>query len=193
MSLIDRFMFRVVMVPECDCWFWDLHLDKDGYGTIAVDGKTRHAHIVSYELFVGSVPDGLQLDHKCRNRGCVNWRHLEPVTNLENQLRSPVTMISKEECNYGHGPFVFAPERRHRKWICRECERAQSQRRHARDKIRLGRGDAPQMRTHCNHGHEFTPANTQMKVKVETGKRYRSCRACQLMRRKRKAARYGQG
>ncbi len=58
MSLMDRFMFRVTMIPESTCWYWSLSHDKDGYATIAVDGRTRHAYAVSYELFVGPVPEG---------------------------------------------------------------------------------------------------------------------------------------
>jgi hypothetical protein len=178
---MDRFMFRVIMVPESDCWYWSLHLDKDGYGTFAVDGKTRHAHIVGYELFIGPIPGGMQLDHKCRNRGCVKFRHLEPVTNVENQLRSPATMSGKTECKYGHGTEHFI-EKYGRRRVCTVCQRDQWRRKHKLDKARKGRGSRLNARTHCNHGHEFTPENTWMKLKSETGKRFRSCRTCMALR-----------
>lgn len=181
MNLMDRFMLRVIMIPECECWLWSLHHDKDGYARIELDGKTRQAHIVGYEMFVGPVPKGMQLDHKCRNRSCVNFRHLEPVTHIENQRRSPITMMNKAECNHGHGPEYF--KRKGDRRICVICQREGWIAKHKRDKIRFGIGDTLDVRTHCNHGHEFTPENTWMKKKVESGKRYRSCRECQRLRR----------
>jgi hypothetical protein len=66
--------------PQTGCWNWLLHVSDFGYGVLTVSGKTRRAHVVSYELKNGPVPNGLQLDHICRNRTCINPDHLEPVT-----------------------------------------------------------------------------------------------------------------
>jgi hypothetical protein len=66
------------------CWVWTGALDKDGYGQVSVQGKTKQAHWASYENERGPVKDGLELDHKCENRPCVNPAHLQEVTHEEN-------------------------------------------------------------------------------------------------------------
>ena len=61
-----------------ECWEWPGADSGNGYGRISVDGKTRATHIVAYELFTGTrVPDGMVLDHTCRNRACFNPGHLK--------------------------------------------------------------------------------------------------------------------
>jgi hypothetical protein len=85
----DKFWQKVTAGPE-GCWNWNASHSPTGYARIGAGGrkgKTLYAHRVSYELFVGSIPEGMQLDHLCRNRGCVNPAHLEPVTQRENILR----------------------------------------------------------------------------------------------------------
>jgi len=105
MSLRERIEFRIIRIPFMDCWLWDGHHDKDGYASIYVDKRTRQAHRVTYEEYIGPIPEGLQLDHTCRQRGCVNPRHVEPVTNIENQRRSPITMMMKTVCKRGHSDY----------------------------------------------------------------------------------------
>lgn len=106
------------------CWEWTGNRDPHGYGRITVAKKTKRAHRVVYEHFKGPIPEGLVIDHLCRNPGCVNPDHLEAVTIKVNTLR---------------GVSVSA--------------------RNA-------------VKTHCIHGHEFTPENTYRR---KTG---RACRAC---------------
>lgn len=75
--------------PNTGCWLWMMSTRPDGYGEFytGVVKLTRLAHRVAYMMFVGPVPEGLDLDHLCRVRSCVNPAHLEPVTRRTNLLR----------------------------------------------------------------------------------------------------------
>lgn len=105
------------------CWLWTSTITGAGYGLIGVDGKRRYAHRISYELLVGPIPQGLELDHLCRTTACVNPDHLEPVTHRENIRRSkPAT---KTHCVHGHlydEENTYLDRRGCR--FCRECKRA---------------------------------------------------------------------
>lgn len=93
-----------------ECWNWTGTIKSDGYGTAWFRGRTLGAHRIAYQLLVGSVPDGLCLDHLCRNRSCVNPAHLEPVTTRENILRGeapPAKFAVATHCIRGH---EFSPE-----------------------------------------------------------------------------------
>ena len=83
-----------------DCWEWLAYKNANGYGRFSVKGRLWVAHRFAYEWLIGPVPEGNELDHLCRNRGCVNPAHLEPVTHQQNMLRSPST--NKPECSNGH-------------------------------------------------------------------------------------------
>lgn len=81
------------------CWLWKLRRDRGGYGRTKVScgGNNGLAHRVSYQQSVGTIPAGLDLDHLCRVRACINPEHLEPVTRQVNVLRGNTTRVSLED------------------------------------------------------------------------------------------------
>jgi hypothetical protein len=91
-----------------DCWVWTGPVDLAGYGHVNVGTTTTTAHRAIYTLLVGPVERGIDLDHLCRNRACVNPAHLEPVTSAENSRRGVLGQHMKERaklqthCKYGH-------------------------------------------------------------------------------------------
>ena len=90
--LLDRFNAKWT-ADVAACWVWTGRLNDDGYGVLDMSWrgggpKLRSAHRLAYELLVGPIPDGLELDHLCFVRSCVNPAHLEPVTHAENLRRA---------------------------------------------------------------------------------------------------------
>lgn len=129
-SLKDR-LPHLVRITETGCWDWSRYVDSDGYGRVKIRGKSeRRAHRAVYEELVGHIPDGMDLDHLCRNRRCVNPEHLEPVTKRENTLRgfAPTAMNArKTHCLNGHslsGDNIYTQNGRRRQ--CRTCESARN-------------------------------------------------------------------
>jgi hypothetical protein len=86
------------------CWIWTASKDRHGYG-LARHALGVLAHRVSYRIFVGEIPPGLCIDHKCRSRACVNPEHLETVTNRENLMRGntkAAIFSARTHCARGH-------------------------------------------------------------------------------------------
>jgi hypothetical protein len=128
----NRFWKKVVVRLDTGCWEWNGSKNQ-GYGQFQVHPKVSiRAHRFSYEMLVGPVPDGKELDHSCRNRSCVNPSHLEPLTHRENTLRGNTIVAAnavKTHCPYGHplsgdNLIFYKNGSRH----CRTCARASSRR-----------------------------------------------------------------
>lgn len=101
----QRFEEGYVRIPESGCWIWIAAM-SDGYGHFMVNGKLIKAHRYAYEQKHGPIPEGLQIDHLCRVRCCVNPAHLEAVTQQENMERgkkySNNHSRDKTHCPQGH-------------------------------------------------------------------------------------------
>lgn len=118
-------------VTESGCWQWQRYTYGNGYAAISVAGKQRLAHRVSYEVSVGPIPEGMVIDHLCRNKRCVNPAHLEVVTSRENTRRAMRT-----HCINGHEFDEENTWMHEGKRYCRACRRKrareyQERRRHA--------------------------------------------------------------
>lgn len=92
------------------CWNWTGEVNDYGYGRACVGaGKRKPAHRIIYQILVGPIPNGLTLDHLCRNRLCVNPEHLEPVTlgeNLRRGFSASSMNARKTECPRCEGPLT---------------------------------------------------------------------------------------
>lgn len=85
-QLEHRILSRTVKTESC--WFYT-GAKMSGYGSLTINGKRRGVHRLYYEIVKGSIPEGLELDHLCMNKHCINPDHLQAVTHLENTRRGP--------------------------------------------------------------------------------------------------------
>lgn len=182
----QRWLVKANVGKRFECWIWSGALDKNGYGQfdITTGGvhKNHRAHLWGFEHFVRLLEPGEELDHLCRVHACVNYEeHLDPVTHVENVARGEagIRNAEKTHCPRGH-PYDEAnthiTKRGGRE--CRECNRIKI-RAYMRDK----RGTAPDAvhnrdKTHCKHGHEFTPENT---YRTKAGRVCKKCRAVSML------------
>ncbi len=193
---VDRFLLRVDR--SGGCWVWQGQLGH-GYGVFWCGGKNVRAHRFAHEAFVGEIPQGLTIDHLCKNRACVRPEHLEAVTGEENTTRAidfaGNVNRAKTHCIREH---EFSPENTYvdklGKRNCRACarEKVKAYYRRNRDRIypsiaargkaryrakraeliRLGLDHSNSRKTECPNGHPYSAENTA----VFDGKRH--CRQC---------------
>jgi hypothetical protein len=124
----ERFWTKVVVPRDGDgCWEWTASRCREGYGRFNANDinlPSTLAHRIAYTWLVGPIPDGMTLDHLCRNTGCVNPDHLEVVTASENSRRAVPWNRCKTHCIHGHpfdeeNTYVTPVGKR----VCRECRR----------------------------------------------------------------------
>lgn len=133
-SALKRLLRKVSKDPITGCWLWQGHTNKNGYGRIRVGsriGGTERmvvTHLVAYEATRGPVQKGHELDHLCRNRGCCNLDHLEPVTHTVN-VRRGARKTAITHCKRGHaleGDNLRSAARKNPKtgapWVSRSCK-----------------------------------------------------------------------
>lgn len=143
--LSQRLWEKVRVGGPDECWEWTGAINASGYGRIfrGPGGGSLLAHRAAYELAKGPIPSGLELDHLCRNRACVNPAHLEAVTRRTNQVRGLGVAgrnARKTHCPQGHpyderNTILSFGLRAHGKRSCRTCHNRRERARHARKRV----------------------------------------------------------
>lgn len=130
-TLRERFDAKWIVWPPTGCWLWMGTGTPTGYGQIGAGSRGAgmiYAHRAAYELYVGPIPDGMEIDHLCRVRRCVNPSHIEPVLHRDNLLRGDTVAArhaASVRCPLGH-PYSENNTLRSREGSrrCRECHRS---------------------------------------------------------------------
>lgn len=144
-TIVNVFKYEKHFLPRISedqngCWNWLGDILRNGYGRLTYQNKGRLVHRFSYEWHVGPIPEGLQIDHLCRNRHCCNPQHLEAVTPRVNTLRGHTIVAAnaaKTVCPLGHplsGDNLYLKPGRHR--ICIACRKLQSKKYRDTDEYR---------------------------------------------------------
>lgn len=195
---MSRLFWDKIAQTETGCWEWTGIKFPHGYGRLTFAKHTLYPHRVSYEIHKGTIPDGLHIDHLCRNRACCNPEHLEAVTCKVNIMRSPIALASqnaaKTHCPYGHEYTEANTITQKTGRACRTCARWRDRVRQAKENGRPCE-PAPPCETvtekrpsgplaACAQGHQYTDENTYVDPSG-----IRKCRTCAAEYRKRYRAR----
>lgn len=142
MSALLRFEPKYTVNPVSGCWDWIAVRHRLGYGQFKDEGKMWQAHRWAYRHYVGSLEEGKEIDHICRNRRCVNPAHLRQISHRDNVLASPTCLASinkaRVECARGHSFSKENTSYRGNKRVCVQCRR-----RNAREYMRRRRKEVP--------------------------------------------------
>lgn len=112
------------------CWIWTMSTDRSGYSQTQVYGKPLAAHVVSYLLTYGDIPEGMTVNHKCAVRNCINPDHLELLTAGDNTREAASRRAVTIACIRGHYDYGVASSGY--RW-CRTCDREKKRARAARN------------------------------------------------------------
>lgn len=139
-SLLPLRFWRKVHVAQNGCWEWIGAQTNRGYGTAWVPNhnpQRASVHRLTYEIFVGPIPDSLELDHLCRNKACANPLHVEAVTHQVNCLRGDMSGWKATHCPAGHeyagDNLYIRPDNGGRD--CKCCKRERNRRWEARQRL----------------------------------------------------------
>ena len=108
------------------CWPWRGATTSNGYGQVVIAGRKHPVHRVAYEQLVGTIPEGLEIDHLCRNRTCANPAHMEAVTHRENTLRGETITAraaARTHCPQGHSYAEHGRVTKYGDRKCRICQK----------------------------------------------------------------------
>lgn len=147
--LSERLFSKLEAEPNTGCWLWIGRLQKDGYGEVDMGAKRiAKAHRAVWEELVGPIPGGLQVDHLCRVRSCVNPDHLELVTSWENTMRGnhPRSIVIRTgRCQRGHerSPENLYVYKNGSTSHCRPCANLTARERWAKKRAKLQAADSP--------------------------------------------------
>lgn len=186
---IDDILLNIILhdpsTLDTGCWGYPKSPDGDGYIISVIKRKQKQLHKLMYEHFVGAIPKGMVCHHRCQNKWCCNFEHIELKTPSDhNREVGHIAQIhaSKTHCPHGH-PYndsnTLIKNTGARR--CRECARIESEKYRERVKDNpppswRPKGKLPK-KTHCPQGHPYDEENTYVAQRGD-----RQCRICRRER-----------
>ena len=171
-TLEERFDEKYTVNEETGCWEWTGARSPEGYSRIGHQGNACYGHRIAHERYIGPIPAGLEVDHLCRVRHCVNPAHLEAVTHSVNVQRGVCGEVSaarnraKKACPHGHpyeGDNLYVVPRTGYR-VCLMCKREKNRlwmRRYRKAKTPRAALDAEGLEEARRKEREYTSANRE--------------------------------